>query len=675
MNSDSSPDTIDDLKDSNFSQKPNKKNTKKKLIWVLIILIIGIGGWYGYKVVNPDIAGPRVNPLTLIPSDALYILESEKPYKLWDQITQTEVWELLEQDEEWREYGAMLSELEEDMSGFHQALDILANRTIYMSAHPYRKQKTDYLYIIDFEGLGVVSTWLRSLDNVTVRSFQEKEIYEKLDLETKETFYFTFEDNYLLGSYTHTLVEKSILEKNDAILYRSFDFIDVRKKVLGEGLARIYLNYDLIFKNLGLEGLKETQERLPFIFSGLFFDIEETSILMDGYSNFNDSLSSYLNIFTESGTGSLDIAKVAPANTSVFLSLGFDSFQKFYRELAGQLSQDKISGEDFDLYTRRTEKFLNISIEEDVVGWIDDELALIQIEADGVSETAFILKGKSADEANESMAFLSRQVKRKTPVRFKEVEYKGYKINYMAVKGLFNLIFGKLFQKYDRPYFTIIDEFVVFASNPSVLRDIIDDYGNERTLSTEDSFIKYQKEIGKEHSLMLYLQLELLAKSDGGILDNETMDFLKRKSNFLKHFPQMGMKFSPDDELFRTKMLVSVNNLELFVEPDTPRVLDSAIYEMLFVKDPGEQIVISEIEIEDFGAKNQTEADSAGNTKYDMEIKDGLRHGNFFEYHPTGELKTKGKYKNDQKDGTWKYYDPSGKFIRREKYKNGVLVN
>ncbi len=662
---------------SETSDLPPKKS-KKKYLWILLLLVLMVGGWYGYKIVNPDISGPRINPLNLIPGDALYILETDKPYKLWYELTDTEIWTLLEQDREWKEYGTMLAEIEDDLSGFHKALDILANRKVFISGHSYRREKTDHLFIVDFEGLGVVSAWMTSLDNVTKRNYQGSTIYEKLDLSSKETFYFALEDNFLVGSFTHSIIEQAIDEKQKATLPRSFEFLDVHKKVIGDGLVRLYVNYASIFsylEQLGIEDLASISERMPLLFSGLYFDIQENSLLLKGYSNYNDSLSSYLKLFRTTGSGPMDISTVAPASTSMYMSIGFDSFDEFYTELADQLLTDEVAKEDFDLYTSRTEKFLNISLKEDVAAWIDDELALIQFENEGTSETAFILKGKNADLTREKMTFLSRQIKRKTPVRFKEVEYQGYKINYMAVKGLFSLVFGKLFEKFDRPYYTIIDEYVVFASSPKSLRTIIDAQISKQTLDHEDSYQQFVDEIGQNHSLALYLQMELLGKSKGGLIDDETIEYLSTKSKFFSHFPQMGFKFSPSGDLIETHMVISVNNLELFEAYDFDALLDSLNFDSLLVVDPGEQIVIGEIEIEDLGAKSQTEQDSAGNTKYEMEIKDGLRHGNFFEYHPSGELKSKGKYKNDLKDGTWKYYDSLGRLTKKEKYRNGELID
>ena len=662
-----------------FSKK--KASIRSKLIWVLITSFLLLGMWQLYKLINPEIAGPRIHPLSLVPVDALFILETDQPYKLWSEINQTKIWKLLQNDSEWNEYGQMMTELESTLSDFDQALDILTNRTIYISAHSYRSKDSDLLFVFDLEGLGVIQTWMTSLDHVTKRSFAHNIIYEKLDIDSKETLYFSFEDNYLIASFTHSLVEASILSKDQATLTRSFDFLDIQKKVLGEGLVRIYMNYESIYDYLGttidLDDFLDLKKSLPLKYSGFFFDVDKSSLLLEGYSNFSDSLFTYLNIFPDAGTGQLEIAQVIPSNTSIYLSFGFNSFKNFYQSLFDQLSKDPVSGTTYVSYTEKTERFLGIKMEEDIADWIDDEIALIQFESKNDSETAMIIKAKNAALAKEKMSYLSHQIKRKTPVRFKSVLYRNYEINYMAVKGLFNLILGKLFTKFDRPYYSIIDEFVIFSDSPEVLRRIIDDWQNKSTLANVPAYQKFSESLGSEHSALLYVQLELLGDSKNGLIDDETIDFLKSKSSMISHFPQFGFNISPFGRMFETKMLLSIEGQDLrsVFKNSIPFPSLEINYDSIFQIDPGEPIIIEEIEVLDLGAKKQSDTYEEGTTKFELEVKDGLKHGNYFEYYITGELKVKGKYKNDLKEGIWKYYTVDGKLEKKEKYKKGEMIS
>ena len=658
-------------------KKPRPKKKSRKWAWVLIIALLMVGGWYSYHSL---LGSPRINPLNLIPSDAIFILETDRPYDVWTELNTTELWKILQKDEEWREHGEKLASLESTLSDFDRALNLLTNRTFYLSAHPYRKNKLDYLFVLDMEGLAALRTWLTRGDYVTKRQFEGKTIYEQFHPESKETFYFSFQNNFLVASSTHTLVEASLIEQAEASLNRSFDFIDVRKQVIGEGLVRLYLNYNSLFAHLqsriGREDTEIIRKQLPFLFSGFYFDVQEEVIFLEGYSNYIDSVFTYLHLLTDVGEGNLDIASVAPSETSVLFSLGFDSFTKFHKKLSKRLKEDEEVGEDYESYIRKTEKFLDINIEKDLIEWVDDEVALIQIESKSfTSETAFIIKAKKASLAKEKMEFLNRQVRKKTPVRFKAVTYRDYTINFMSVKGLFNLILGNLFKKFDRPYYTIIDEYVIFSSQPNVLRSIIDGWISKNTLDKMPAFQKFKRELGEDHCALLYLQPPLLERTNTSLLDDGAIQLIKSKQGLLSHFPQSAFKINSAGNFFKTKSLLSILPVERKTIP-SPEVTTYTInYDSIWQIDPGDQIEVGEIEIVDLGAKKQSESFEKGLPKYEVDIKNGQKHGNYFEYHETGELKIKGKYKNDLKDGLWKYYDIDGKLVNREKYKQGQLID
>ncbi|MEM7552006.1 MAG: DUF3352 domain-containing protein [Bacteroidota bacterium] len=674
----------EEVKSSSEVKKPKKKSSaKRKIIWLFLLLVLGAGAWLAYKFIKPDSAGPRINPLNLVPPNAFFILETEEPYSVWSKMAGTEIWKTLSKDEDWKEYGNQLSELEASLSQFDQVLDILDDRTIYLSGHLYRKGDYDYLFVLDMEGMGVLRTWLRSTENLTKRVFEGQTIYEKLDVQSKETLYFTFIDNYFVGSYTHALVEQSITEFMKAELARSFNFIEVKKQTIGEGVARLFLNYESLHpyleSSIGKSNTEIMKEYLPLFHSGFYFDVEQSTLLLEGFSNYNDTLATYLNVFKESGTGGLDIAKILPAQSSIYFSLGFDEFSDFYEALDKELSNDPVYGEDYSTYTRKTEKFLNIDLEDDFTSWIDDEVAVAQIEfEDGNPGIALVMKAESANLALEKMDFLTRQIRRKTPVKFRGITYKGYDINFLSVKGFFNLILGKLFNYFDRPYYTIINEYVIFSNEPKVLRRFINDHHQENTLANVEAYQDFIDELDEKHSAFLYLQLPLLIDTDGGMMDAETIDLLSQKRNIVEDFPQLAFSLYPSKRMYRTRALLSIDNLVLpeIVERNiTVPAVDTLNYDSLLAIDPGEQVEVTaiDIELEDLGAKSQTENFEDGTPKYEVGIKNGQKHGNYFEYHETGELKVKGKYKNDLMEGTWKYYDENGNLVKRERYKRGDL--
>ena len=68
-----------------------------------------------------------------------------------------------------------------------------------------------------------------------------------------------------------------------------------------------------------------------WLYSGFNIGLKESSIIQaKGITNFDITSESYLRALQKSGKGKRTIAKIAPRNTSLYLSFSFDGFDKFY---------------------------------------------------------------------------------------------------------------------------------------------------------------------------------------------------------------------------------------------------------------------------------------------------------------------------------------------------------
>ena len=73
-------------------QEPKKSKTGKIILISFLLVVLLGGGWFGYKFLFPQTGGPRINPLNLVPADAFFILESDRPYTFWTRMGKTQIW-------------------------------------------------------------------------------------------------------------------------------------------------------------------------------------------------------------------------------------------------------------------------------------------------------------------------------------------------------------------------------------------------------------------------------------------------------------------------------------------------------------------------------------------------------------------------------------------------------
>lgn len=83
------------------------------------------------------------------------------------------------------------------------------------------------------------------------------------------------------------------------------------------------------------------------------------------------------------------------------------------------------------------------------------------------------IHSKDIDYAQDQLNYLSEQIRLRTPVKFRNINYNGYTINYLSLKGFFRLFAGGLFDRLEKPYYTIIGDYVLFSNSPAALTTTI----------------------------------------------------------------------------------------------------------------------------------------------------------------------------------------------------------
>ncbi len=239
------------------------------------------------------------------------------------------------------------------------------------------------------------------------------------------------------------------------------------------------------------------------------------------------------------------------------MGLGFDSFSEFMENFEDLMKETNEDWEEYQSNIEKVEKYLKINLKENFYGWVDDELAFIQTQPGRLgkdNEFALVMKAKSGEEASENLKYISDQIRKKTPVKFKGVKYKGYEINFLSVKGFFKMMLGSMFSKLEKPYFTVIDDYVVFSNHPQTIKSIIDDYEAEKTLANLEDFKKFKSEFKDKSNVFVYMQMPVLHDNLKGFVSLETWRDLQKNKDYVVCFSHVGFQLTKDGDMFATRM-------------------------------------------------------------------------------------------------------------------------
>ena len=653
----------------------------------IIFGVLGIFTLYLFYLLYLFVLSPKTNlqSVYLIPKDAVFVIESEKPVESWKKISESDAWHHLQKNGYFAELTENIQKVDTIFNNKRKLFEFFDGRSLFISIHMVSKKDYGIFYVLDLKRIAklkLLKTYLNTLLNegyvLSKRNYHDHEILEIYDRKTKETMHMAFIKNQLIASYTHTLVEASIDQYQEPVLGRDLNFIEVNQKVGYEDLFRLYLQYNYLddyYRRFSIEQ-SDWMNRMSenFKFSGFSFDLDKNStITANGFTNISFANENYLEALQKSGVAKRTIPKIAPKRTALYISYGFDSFSKFYKNF--EAIQETSSSEGYESYKagiQKVEKFLKIDVKENFVDWIGDEIALLQIQSDiskGKNDLALVLKANDADEAKSNLDFVLQQIKKKTPVKFKAVNYKGHEINFLSIKGFFKILLGSRFKEFEKPYFTQIEDYVVFSNNPNTLKTIISNYEEEETLSTSNEFIDFDKKFKKESSLFVYSNIPVLYDNMYVLADRSTKSQLRKNKDFIICFPQVGFQLTPEDNLFESTIVVNYLDVEKVKTNTQFKELQHSKAELPTTLEITDAIFsLKPIYPTDLNAKSFAKKYSNGATRFEVELKDGLKHGRYTSFYVNGEKKITGRFRKDQQVGTWRYYNRDGELLRKKRF-------
>jgi hypothetical protein len=664
---------------------------KKLLIIIIILAVLAALIWAGKKYL---LSGRSTfQSIYMVPPDAVLIVETNAAFDAWDKIIHSNAWNKISNIESFAELNDDIRYVDSLLSNKKVLLKAIGQRQVLVSIHPYPNGRYDYLYVLNVGRVAriqnpenLLASLLGKNFRVTTRSYNEHSILELLDTKSGELYIFSFTNDKIILSENYKLVEASLDEMDKMTLGRDLAFIDVSKRISGRGLFNVYINYGKLpvwlkttlgKTTAGIESLKD-----ELTYSAFSFDITpQGMITLEGYTGVNDTVASFYNSVLNAGKGSLESSQILPARFASIVKISFNNAGEYYKQSLANFSPAELK-----MYTStlsRFERKLKISLEENFLGWIDDEIVLVQTEPSNLgraNEFAAVIKGKNSGDPKKNMDYIERQIQKNMPVKIRQVEYSGHSIRYIAFPGLLKALFGNMLDKIEKPYYTYIDKYVIFSNHPQTLKNMIDDYKEGNTLENSNDYYNFTDQFDNKNSAWAYFDIPVLFGNLKEFTSAENWQKLNRNKPYITSFVRAGVQIDGKDDLLH--VLLKAEYREAIEEYDMPR-FDTDAFLKLFTENGAAEtetdvnagwddpvIVINDLDdskVEVFYEDHSPESETS--------VKNGLKHGNYKAYYPNGQVKVRGRYRNDLRDGSWKLYDETGNIIEEKLFSEGKEVS
>ncbi|RRD73584.1 DUF3352 domain-containing protein [Tannerella forsythia] len=541
-----------------------------------------------------------------------------------------------------------------------------------ISVHRMRHGKLGFLYVLDLQKISEVQALKEQIDKlyawmnygVTYRKYKDTEIVELRDPKTRDMLYTAFVDNHYIASATAGLIEASISERNEPIIGLDPLFIEADQSTDDDGVCRIFVQHATLPRFLDLY-MGKRKGYLPAIgasmaYTGLSLQADKEKFALKGYTFLKDTVSPYIATLLHSEGREITAHKILSDRTAFYTNICVDDPLTFVEEMETMLSNDEPS-----LYAtykesyERIENMFDISLRDDFLSWMAGEFAVTELEPGLLGhDTEMLLAVRAEDlgRAQEKMAYIEKQVKKNTPVHIRKANYKGYEINYVELKGFFALFFGKMFEKFEKPYYTYVNDFVVFSNKPATLLSFIEDYEQERTLRNDNGFKQVLSQIDDRSTYFVYTNSIKFLPLMEPLLNQKTWESWSANREMVYSFPYSALQIVGNRQKVALRMVMNYH-------PYRPPVMSEEELREEDDTEISEKAAIDELNrfyAEKFQGNIYREFYPEGALKSECEIRNGQRHGKYHEYFENGSLKIRGRYDQDHPTGTWKYYTEDG---------------
>jgi hypothetical protein len=369
--------------------------------------------------------------------------------------------------------------------------------------------------------------------------------YDVLVKVINKHFYITQkENNIFAGSFSKELIDQSILYRDDK---SKNVFVPLPEQQNANALANLYINYsqlspllDQIFKNKNTDIFKSFK-LLPAL-AALTLNFKNDALMFSGFTTIqHNHTASYLNLFADQQPVVNHLKEIFPSTTAYTINFAVSDPAKFSAGLSQWHINAGISKDKDELFSKikaETGVFLKPEFEH----LLGNEFAVVTTR---YQEKYAIVSVKDGSKLRPIMMNVSTM----TNDNVGQVNYD---------KLPFYLL-GDAFSIFRKPYFMIIDNYLILAATASELASYSDTYFNRKFISKTEQYNEFDNLLAERSNVAFFINFknaQPILKRD---LKDAFYDSFENANPGWKSFYAAAYQFSASDKNFYTNLCMRLS--------------------------------------------------------------------------------------------------------------------
>lgn len=458
---------------------------------VLIIAAVAITVVYFKNLNTPATHAAKV--MQSIPNTAALIFEYSNDNGFYDIFAGNQLLETITGQQKMDELSALRKKLLLDplLKNFFEG------QHIYLSIHGQPQDSINFLITTagtDLFSLRHVEELAKQTKNgirVSAINLGGKDAYAIYFTDIKKTFYLINKGSHIFsGSFDKALALQSAqyqpAKNNQA-------FIQIPDQQNTNSLANLYINYaqltplfDQFFKEKNT-GLFKSLRMLPAL-AALTLNYKTDALMFNGFTNIqNNQAASYLTLFKNQQPVTAQLKDIFPSTTGFSTSFGVSDPKKFTADLRKYFENGNMGTDRTNLFTKvKTETGLQLNTEFNNL--LGNEFAVVNTRYD---EKLAIITVKNGSNLRPLMVNISNMVNDDVG------QFKYNKVPFFLL--------GDAFSVFNRPYFMILDNYLVLANSTGELTSYKDSYLNHKLLSKTTAYTDFDNLLAERSNVAFSL--------------------------------------------------------------------------------------------------------------------------------------------------------------------------
>ena len=522
---------------------------KKQIIITLILL--AAAAWVTvvyFKNLNPP-GSNTSRVIASIPNTASIIFEFDNEKSFYDMFSGNELLTALVGQQRIAEIDTVRNQLLATPS----LAKYFEGQSVFISLHP---TKTELGLVFSMSaGKGFDDAMIDQLAKqpnsnllITPIKIGGKQGYSIFFKSIKRTLYVVNkEDNIFSGSFSDDLATESAAYNPKS---NKDNFVLLSDQQNSNSLANLYINYaqlgpllDKLFKNHNTDILRG-YKMLPAL-GVLSLNYKNDAFMFSGLTTMqHDGMPGYLNLFANQQPMENHLKEIFPSTTAYSTSFAVSDAAKFSDDLAKWHMKAGMQGEKDSLF-KKIKAETGMNLRQDFANELGNEFAIVTTR---FFEKYAIISVKNGSRMRPLMANISNMVTDNIG------QFKYNKLPFFLLGDSFSVL--------RRPYFMIVDNFLILATSESELTSYHDTYFNAKFISKTDNYNEFDQLQSEKSNITFFIHFrnaQPVLKRD---MADDFFDAFEDFQPGWKDFYGATCQFSASDKNFYTNFCVKLNNTD-----------------------------------------------------------------------------------------------------------------